>query len=88
MAIKVKGASVLPQLMPVKLFFDKYHRQSKQARNILRDAKVDFDIVDLQDMTYGWLILESLTGEVHTPVLFVDGVAYRGLEGVRDYLGR
>jgi len=79
---------VVPKPMPVKLFYDKYHRQSRQARNILEDAKVEYDLVDLQEMSYGWVILESLTGEVHTPFLFVDGVAYRGVEGVRDYLAR
>ena len=74
--------------MAVELFYDKYHRQSRQARNILDDAKVDYDIINLQEMSYGWVILESLTGGAYTPVLFVDGIAYRGVEGVRDYLAR
>lgn len=52
------------------------------------DAKVDYDIINLQEMSYGWVILESLTGGAYTPVLFVDGIAYRGVEGVRDYLAR
>lgn len=74
--------------MPVKLFYDKFHRQSKQAKSMLEDAKIPFDVINLQEMTYGWLILESLSGEVHTPMLFADGVKYRGLGGVRDYLAR
>lgn len=88
MGIKVHQAGGRAPFVPVKLFSDPFQRQSKQARSALRDAGVQFDEYDLRQTFYGYTILEALTGEMHTPYLFVDGIAYRGLEGVRAYLAR
>ena len=88
LGIKIHQRRRCATSVPVKLFAYPFQRQSKQARNALRDAGVQFDEVNLRESFYGYTILESLTGEMHTPYLFVNGVGYRGLEGVRAYLAR
>ena len=74
--------------MPVKLFARLEQAESAQAVSILRDAGVDFDLIDPSDSVPGFDVMFSVTGTRKTPVLCVDGVAYRGLEGVRRHLAR
>ena len=74
--------------MRAKLFVEQWQRQSKVAKNLLSDAKIAAEIVDIGDTFYGRDVLKSVSGDYKVPVLAVDGVIYRGLEGVRRFLAR
>jgi glutaredoxin len=74
--------------VPTKMFVEPYNRWSKKAVDLMHDAGVRFDVMDMQENFWYREILEGLTGEYYHPYLFVDGKPYRGLEGVREYLAR
>ncbi len=72
--------------VPLKLFVESWQRQSKRAETMLKDAGKRFDTIDVGASFFGRQVLESVAGEYYTPYLFVDGVGYKGLEGLSDYL--
>ena len=61
-------------------------RQTKEARNILNDAKVKYKYVDVEETTYLSKCLNTIVGEYKLPVLFHDGKPYVAMEGIREYL--
>ena len=73
--------------MTNKLFGMSWHRQTKDSLKLLGDANIVFDTLYLDASPTTSKILESIAGkEVKIPALFVDGVLYGGLEGVRRYI--
>ena len=61
-------------------------RQTKEARDILNGAKVNYEYVEVEETTYISKCLNTIVGEYKLPVLFHDGRPYIALEGVREYL--
>ena len=55
---------------------------------ILEDANIKFDFVDVEDTTSPRMSqVIALTNDKELPQLFVEGVAYVGKEQIRKYVG-
>ena len=72
--------------MGVALFGASWMRQTKEARDILDDKKVEYDYIDVEGATYITKCLNTIVGVYKLPILFHDGKAHVSLEGVREYL--
>ena len=72
--------------MGVVLFGANWMRQTKGARGILDEAKVNYEYVEVEETTYISKCLNTIVGEYKLPVLFHDGIPHISLEGVREYL--
>ena len=72
--------------MGVVLFGANWMRQTKEARDILEDGKVEYNYVNVEDATYISKCLTTIVGDYKLPVLFHDGKPHVSLEGVREYL--
>ena len=71
--------------MPVKLFALTDETESKQAMALLEQAEIDYELIEPDASLMGYQVMFSVTGTRRTPVLCVDGKAYRGLEGVQSF---
>ena len=71
--------------MPVKLFATD-NNESKQVMGLLEQSKVVYDLIDPDASMLGYQVMFSVTGTRRVPVLCVNGKAYRGLEGVQQFL--
>lgn len=74
--------------MGVKVFGEPNQSETQQVISLMEDAKVEFEFIDPSVSMYGKRVMFSVTGTTRTPVLTVDGVAYRGLVDVRRYFAR
>jgi len=74
--------------MGVKVFGEPGEGETEQVISLLEDAKIEFEFIDPTASMYGKRVMFSVTGTTRTPVLAVDGVAYRGLGDVRRYFAR
>lgn len=74
--------------MSVKVFGEPGEGETQQVISLLEDAKIEFEMIDPSTSLYGKRVMFSVTGTTRTPVLCVDGVAYRGLVDVRRYFAR
>ena len=72
--------------MPVKLFGAAWMRQTRTAINILDDANIGYQFIDVHTEPKLAVALEGLVGTYTLPVMFVDGREYRGVEKVREYI--
>ena len=73
--------------MPVKLFAVTDETESKQAMALLEEADMDYELIEPEATLMGYQVMVAVTGTRRTPVLFVDGKAYRGLEAVQSFFG-
>jgi len=73
-------------LVPVKLFGVSWMRQTRSAQSMLSDADVPFTFIDVGDKPHMASALEVIVGEHTLPVLLVDGIPYKGVERVREYI--
>jgi hypothetical protein len=71
--------------MPVKLFALTDENESKQAMSLLEQGKIDYELIEPDTTLMGYQVMFAVTGTHRTPVLCVDGRAYRGLEGVQSF---
>ena len=72
--------------MPKKLFGMNWQRQTKTAIEILDKAGITYDFVGIDESTATSNIFYELSGpDAKIPVLFVDGIEYGGVEGIRRY---
>tara|TARA_B100002019_G_C21267811_1_gene600363 strand:+ start:3223 stop:3393 length:171 start_codon:yes stop_codon:yes gene_type:complete len=53
---------------------------------MLSDADVPFTFIDVGDKPHMASALEVIVGEHTLPVLLVDGIPYKGVERVREYI--
>jgi len=74
--------------MPVKLFGQDWQTETRQTMALLEDAKIKYEFIDPTESMNGLAVMFASTGTKRTPVLCVDGKAYRGLEHVRRYFTR
>tara|TARA_Y100000022_G_C12956555_1_gene242748 strand:+ start:140 stop:373 length:234 start_codon:yes stop_codon:yes gene_type:complete len=72
--------------MPTKLFGASWMRQTRTAINILDDANIGYQFIDVHAEPTIALALEGAIGPYTLPVLFVDGREYKGVEKVREYI--
>ena len=70
----------------MKLFGASWMRQTRTAINILDDANIGYDFVDVHSNPKTALALEGILGQYTLPVLFVEGRHYKGVERVREYI--
>ncbi len=73
--------------MPVKLFALTTDTESKQVIELLKEAEMEYSLIEPDSTLMGYQVMFSVTGTRKVPVLSVNGKAYRGLEGVRQFLG-
>jgi len=74
--------------MLVKLWGLSWQSQTKSVINMLEDANVRFDFIDVEDTDSPRMEqIIALTGDKELPQLFVEGVAYVGKQEIRRYLG-
>lgn len=74
--------------MLVKLWGLSWQSQTKSVINILEDARISFDFIDVEDMDSPRMEqILALTGDKELPQLFVEGVAYIGKQEIRRYIG-
>ena len=84
---------VIPHLrlglfMLIKLWGLSWQQQTKAVMQILEDANIKFDFVDIEDTTSPRMSqVIALTNDKELPQLFVEGVAYVGKEQIRKYVG-
>lgn len=71
--------------MPVKLFAVTDETESKQAMGLLEEADIDYELIEPEATLMGYQVMFAVTGTRRTPVLCVDGKAYRGIEGVQSF---
>jgi len=71
--------------MPVKLFALTDENESKQAMSLLEQEKIDYELIEPDTTLMGYQVMFAVTGTHRTPVLCVDGRAYRRLEGVQSF---
>jgi glutaredoxin len=75
--------------MPKKLFGMSWQRQTKTAIEILDKAGVTYDFLGIDESSPTSNILYELSGpDANIPVLFVDGIEYGGVEGIRRYIAQ
>ena len=74
--------------MLVKLWGLSWQSQTKAVMNMLEDANIRFDFIDVEDTDSPRMEqVLALTGEKELPQLFVEGVAYVGKQEIRRYIG-
>ena len=74
--------------MLIKLWGLSWQQQTKSVMQMLEDAKIRFDFVDVEDTSSPRMSqLLALSNEKELPQLFVEGVAYVGKEQIRKYVG-
>ena len=73
--------------MPVKLFAVTDETESKQAMGLLEEADMDYELIEPEATLMGYQVMFAVTGTRRTPVLSVDGKAYRGLAAVQSFFG-
>jgi hypothetical protein len=71
--------------MPVKLFALSNETDSKQVMSLLEESDTDYELIEPDTTLMGYEVMFSVTGSKKTPVLCVDGKAYRGLAGVQEW---
>jgi glutaredoxin len=71
--------------MPVKLFGVVDEAESKQAMSLLEEAEIDYELIEPEATLMGYQVMWAVTGSRRTPVLCVNGRAYRGLSGVQSF---
>lgn len=64
--------------MPVKLFALSNEAESKQLMSMLEEAEMDYELIEPDATLTGYEVMFSVTGSRKTPILCVDGKAYRG----------
>ena len=72
--------------VPVKLFGVSWMRQTRSAQAMLSDADVPFTFIDVADNPRMASALEVIIGGHTLPVLLVDGIPYKGVERVKEYI--
>lgn len=74
--------------MLVKLWGLSWQSQTKAVINMLEDANIRFDFIDVEDTDSPRMEqILALTGEKELPQLFVEGVAYIGKQEIKRYIG-
>jgi len=56
-----------------------------QAMNLLEEAELDYELIEPDATLMGYQVMWAVAGTRRTPVLCVDGKAYRGLAGVQSF---
>ena len=56
--------------------------------SMLEEAKIDYELIEPDSSLMGYQVMFSVTGSKKTPVLCIDGKAYRGLESARSAISR
>ena len=84
---RVMYVGALGSTMPTKLFGANWMRQSKMAQKVLDSHDIAYIFVDVSKLPHVTQILSIVVGdeEVQLPILFVDGVAYKGVERIRGF---
>ena len=73
--------------MPNKLFGLTWQRQTKLSLELLDNAGINADFIAVDASATNIIIFNGLVEEeTKLPILFVDGVMYGGVDGVRDYI--
>ena len=73
--------------MSNKLFGLTWQRQTKLSLELLDNAGIDTDFIAVDaSPTHIGIFNALVEEETKLPVLFVDGVMYGGVDGVRDYI--
>ena len=72
--------------MPVKLFAVTDETESKQAMGLLEEADIDYELIEPEATLMGYQVMFAVTGTRRTPVLCVDGKAYRGMKVSNHFL--
>lgn len=73
--------------MPVKLFAVSNEAESKQLMSMLEEAEMDYELIEPDATLTGYEVMFSVTGSRKTPILCVDGKAYRGVAAASTVLG-
>ena len=73
--------------MPVKLFGVSNETESKQLMSMLEEAEMDYELIEPDATLMGYEVMFSVTGTEKTPVLCVDGKAYRGVAAASTVFG-
>ena len=74
--------------MLIKFWGLSWQQQTKSAMQMLEDAKIRYDFVDVEDTSSPRMSqLLALSGEKELPQLFVEGAVYVGKEQIRRYIG-
>ena len=75
--------------MLIKLWGLSWQQQTKSVMQMLEDANIRFEFVDIEDTTSPRMSqIIALTNDKELPQLFVEGVAYVGKEQIRRYVIR
>lgn len=80
-------SQALPLTMPVKLFAVSNEADSKQVMSMLEEAEIDYELIEPDTTLMGYDVMFSVTGTKRTPVLCVNGKAYRGVAGAGQFFG-
>ena len=73
--------------MLIKLCGLSWQQQTKSVMQMLEDANIRFEFVDIEDTTSPRMSqIIALTNDKELPQLFVEGVAYVGKEQIRRYV--
>ena len=73
--------------MPVKLFALSNEAESKQLMSMLEEADMDYELIEPDTTLMGYEVMFSVTGSKKTPILCVDGKAYRGVAAASTIFG-
>ena len=74
--------------MLIKLWGLSWQQQTKSIMQMLEDANIKFDFVDIEDTSSPRMSqLIALSNEKELPQLFVEGVVYVGKQQIRRYIG-
>ena len=74
--------------MLIKLWGLSWQQQTKSIIQMLEDANIKFDFVDIEDTSSPRMSqLIALSSEKELPQLFVEGVVYVGKQQIRRYIG-
>tara|TARA_B100001250_G_C19615798_1_gene707114 strand:- start:400 stop:666 length:267 start_codon:yes stop_codon:yes gene_type:complete len=78
----------LGYIMLIKLWGLSWQQQTKSVIQMLEDANIKFDFVDIEDTTSPRMAqILALSNDKELPQLFVEGVVYVGKEQIRRYVG-
>jgi|MDTC01.3.fsa_nt_gb glutaredoxin len=72
--------------MERKLFGMKNNSETDKAIRFLEDAKLEYEMIDVGYTNSSTKqALEIISNSLNLPVLFVEGVAYIGVESIREH---
>jgi len=68
------------------LFGEEWKRQVGDVRRMLGDLNIEYEFYDTTSDVNSRAIMWGLTGSGQTPILFINGVKYSGINDIRIQL--